>query len=150
MSSDLSGIVDMLESKLAEKEKELEELKRMNETELRQLENRIREEFRSELRGLKDEIVEELAEKLKDEILSLKRDADMEKILEQRVTTLEAKLIELTKAVDSLTKEVLYLKSDRMPVKSHSSREKIKQQLKNSKTAKLVEEEKDDDIIVCD
>ncbi len=146
MSSDLNEIVDMLESKLAEKEKEIEELKRMNEIELSQMKDELKAELKSELR---DEIVEELANKLKEEILSLKRDADMGKVLEQRIATLEAKVIELTKAVESLTKEVLYLKSDKLPIKPSQSREKIKQQLKSSKTAKLVEE-KDDDIIVCD
>ncbi len=139
-----NGIIDMLERKLAEKEKEIEELKRMNEMN----EERLRELKVEIVEEVKEKVVEELAVQLKNEILSLKRDSENEKILADRISAVEAKLLELVKTVEELTKEILYLKSEKI-VKTPPKRDKVKQQLKSSKTAKLVGEN-DSDIIVCD
>lgn len=152
-------VIDMLERKLAEKEKEIEELNRMNKSELLEIKNEVKTELKAELyseisrdirreiSGYKDDIVRELAVQLKNEILSLKRDSDNEKLLMDRINIVEAKLLELAKTIDSLTKEVLYLKANKIPNKQFNKRDKIKQQLKSSKTAKI---DTEDDIIVCD
>ncbi len=117
------------------------ELKKMSEEDLKR---EILAELRLELEKMKDKIVEELAVQLKDEILSLKRQSEEEKLLSDRITSLESKVLELSKAIDGLTKDVLFLKSGKLEKKDNLS-VKVKQQLKSS--TKL---DSEDDIIICD
>ncbi len=118
-----------------------EELKKMSEEDLKR---EILAELRLELEKMKDKIVEELAVQLKDEILSLKRQSEEEKLLSDRITSLESKVLEISKAIDGLTKDVLFLKSGKLEKKENLS-VKVKQQLKSS--TKL---DSEDDIIICD
>ncbi len=118
-----------------------EELKKMSEEDLKR---EILAELRLELEKMKDKIVEELAVQLKDEILSLKRQSEEEKLLSDRITSLESKVLEISKAIDGLTKDVLFLKSGKLEKKENLS-VKVKQQLKSS--TKL---DGEDDIIICD
>lgn len=77
-------LLERLEKKLSQKEKEVEELKRMTD--------------------FNDNKVEEIKNELRNE---LQNDSGNEKIKE-----LEAKVIELNKTVQSLTSDVLYLKEE--------------------------------------
>jgi len=118
-----------------------EELKKMSEEDLKR---EILAELKLELEKMKDKIVEELAVQLKDEILSLKRQSEEEKLLSDRIASLESKVLEISKAIDGLTKDVLFLKSGKLEKKENLS-VKVKQQLKSS--TKL---DSEDDIIICD
>ena len=70
-------LLERLEKKLAEKEKEVEELRKMLSSKtLEELKNEIREEFRRELK------------------------------------TIEAKVAEISKSVEALMNEILYIKSE--------------------------------------
>lgn len=123
-------LLDRLERKLAEKEKEVEELKRMlsfNEQKFLQF---------------KQEIIEELRK----EILESKRLKD-----------LESKVVELSKTVDSLTNELLYIKSelkkeeakvvDRM---GRGEKESVKDEIIVDSDVEEEEINEDENIIVCD
>lgn len=77
--SDRDILLERLERKLFEKEREVQELRRMLD---------------GEIEKLKREIIQEITEELR------------------KVRDVEAKVVELSKAVDTLMKEVLYLKSE--------------------------------------
>jgi len=120
-------LLDRLERKLAKKEKEVEELRKMlsfNEQKFLQF---------------KQEIIEEL----KKEILDSKRIKD-----------LESKVVELSKTVDSLTNELLYIKSElrREEVKvkaDKKDKEAIKEEIIVDSSVEE-ESQEDENIIVCD
>jgi chromosome segregation ATPase len=78
-------LLERLEKKLAEKEKEVEELRKMlSSSMLEEIKNEIREEFKKELK------------------------------------TIEAKLAELSKSIDALMNEILFIKSE---LKSYERKE---------------------------
>ena len=120
-------LLDRLERKLAEKEKEVEELRKMlsfNEQKFLQF---------------KQEIIEEL----KREILESKRIKD-----------LESKVVELSKTVDSLTNELLYLKSEfrreEVRDKVRDKKEKDREEIIVDSGVEEEESNEDENIIVCD
>ncbi len=100
-------ILERLEKKLAEKEKEVEELKKMLSV------NKIEE--------LKREIVKEIKNELKE---------------------IEAKLTELSKTVETLMSEVLYLKSE---LKKSGKRDIVEINVKGDRDKRV-----DEDIIVVE
>ncbi|GEM_PF-2226733 len=144
----MEEVIELLEAKLADRERKIEELKKMNE----ELNNKISEILKlkeKEIEEIKNRVVEELAVQLKDEILSLKKEIDNEKMLNERIATLESKILELTKTIESLTKEILFIKSGKKINNQEPVRSKVKEHLKSS-TKLEKEEEEEDDIIICD
>lgn len=116
--SDRDLIIERLEKKLAEKEKELRELRRVAGMNLEEL---------------KAEIIREISGEF------------------ERIKTLEAKVAELNKTVESLMNEVLYLKAEIAKSESRSrelreitdiadEREEVRDERKDS----------EDEIIICD
>ena len=122
--SDRDILLERLERKLVEKEKEIDELRKilsLNEQTITQF---------------KKEIVEELR---------------MEILESKKFKNLESKVVELSKAVESLTKEVLYLKSElKTDLKKVNKEEKFKDEIIIDKIDEEVEFDEDEDIIVCD
>ncbi|HDD36533.1 MAG TPA: hypothetical protein ENF50_03605 [Archaeoglobus veneficus] len=116
-------LLDRLERKLAEKEKEVEELKKilsLNEQTL-------------------ISIKKEIANEIKDEILN-----------SEKFKNLELKLIELSKTVDSLTKEMLYLKSELKTENKNAKDKRYEEEIIIDRSVEEVEFDDDEDIIVCD
>ncbi|AEA47403.1 hypothetical protein [Archaeoglobus veneficus] len=111
-------LLERLERKLAEKEKELEEMKRMviNDDKIAEIKSEILSELRSEFR---------------------------------KVTELEAKVVELSKTVESLMSEVLYLKAE---LRKEYSIDRIERRERPEEETTDTEEESEDEgeIIVCD
>ncbi len=101
-------IIERLERKLVEKEKKIEELKKIAEMNVEELKSEI---FKEISKGF-----EEKFEKLKN---------------------FESKVVELSKTVESLMDEILYLKS-------------IISKENEVKEVREVGEDKKDDIIICD
>ncbi len=115
-------LLDRLERKLAEKEKEVEELKKilsLNEQTLISIKT-------------------EIANEIKDEILN-----------SEKFKNLELKLIELSKTVDSLTKEMLYLKSE-LKENKNAKDKRYEEEIIIDRSVEEVEFDDDEDIIVCD
>ncbi len=106
-------ILERLEKKLAEKEKELEELRKMVS------ENTINE--------LKKEIIEEIEEKY-------------------NLKELEAKVVELSKAIENIMADILYIKSELRS--SHKKRDLI--EIKEPEEAEEKEEEDESELIIVD
>ena len=128
-------LLERLERKLAEKEKEVEELRRMlNEG---NLEEKI-EEIKTEI---KNELLNEILIELKKDLVDL-----------NKVKDLEAKVVELSKTVQSLMSELLYLKAElRTEVKKPESEKPVEEPAVEEEEEikeELIEEE--EDIIVCD
>lgn len=116
-------LLDRLERKLAEKEKEVEELKKilsLNEQTL-------------------ISIKKEIANEIKDEILN-----------SEKFKNLELKLIELSKTVDGLTKEMLYLKSELKTENKNAKDKRYEEEIIIDRSVEEVEFDDDEDIIVCD
>ncbi len=108
-------ILERLEKKLAEKEKELEELRKMLSS------NTIEE--------LKKEIIRELEEKY-------------------NLKSLEAKLIELSKAIENIMSDILYIKSE---LKGSQSRKRDLVEIKEpEKSEEVTEEEDESELIIVD
>ena len=107
-------LLERLEKKLAEKEKEVEELRKLVSS------NTIEE--------LKEKIIKEIEERYD-------------------LKNLEAKIAELSKAIDSIMSEILYLKSEIRP--SHRKREivEVDEMIENKDERSFKEEE---DIIIVD
>jgi len=101
-------IIERLERKLVEKEKKIEELKKIAEMNVEEL---------------KSEILREISRGFEEEFEKLKN--------------FESKVVELSKTVESLMDEVLYLKS-------------IISKENEVKEVREVGEDKKDDIIICD
>ncbi len=131
-------LLERLERKLAEKEKEVEELRKMLS---------INEEKIAEI---KNELLNEILIELKKDLSDL-----------SKVKDLEAKVVELSKTVDSLMSEVLYLKAELK--KELEKQEKVESEYSGkvdsedvpAKTHEKIEEEdeeeiEEEDIIVCD
>ncbi len=97
-------LIERLERKLAEKEKEIRSLKQV---------------VGMNYENFKEEILSEVNEKLKE---------------------IEAKIVELSKTVKTLMDEVLYLKAEISPKKEDLAEDFVEGK----------EEEKRDDIIICD
>lgn len=146
-------LIERLERKLAEKEKELMELRRVSS-------------YKEDLENLKEEIVSQI----KAEILT-------NESINQKISELESKIVELRKAVESIISEVVYIKGE---IKSLIERDKleIKQtrkdmysdeatnlpEIESIEIESMKDEEKDltdiekpkrvknkdDDIIICD
>ncbi len=107
--------MERLEKKLAEKEKELEELRKMLSS------NTIEE--------LKKEIIRELEEKY-------------------NLKSLEAKLIELSKAIENIMSDILYIKSE---LKGSQSRKRDLVEIKEpEKSEEVTEEEDESELIIVD
>lgn len=133
-------LLERLERKLAEKEKEVEELRKMLS---------INEEKIAEI---KNELLNEL-------LIELKKDlSDLNKVKE-----LEAKVVELSKTVESLMSEVLYLKAELRKevekserVESRESKDEVDSEGTPVVAQEKIEEEQieeefeEEDIIVCD
>lgn len=133
-------LLERLERKLAEKEKEVEELRKMLS---------INEEKIAEI---KNELLNEL-------LIELKKDlSDLNKVKE-----LEAKVVELSKTVESLMSEVLYLKAELRKevekserVESRESKDEVDSEDTPVVAQEKIEEEQieeefeEEDIIVCD
>ncbi len=111
-------IIERLERKLAEKEKELKELRRVA--------------------GMN-------AEEIKRDVLN------SIKIELEKIETLEARVAELNKTVQSLLDEILYLKSN-LPKEESKSREirEIKNLDDNPENKRESERFEDSEIIICD
>jgi len=108
--------LERLEKKLAEKEKELEELRKMLSS------NTIEE--------LKREIIKELEEKY-------------------NLKSLEAKIVELSKAIENIMSDILYIKSE---LRSSQSKKRdlveIKEPEKSEEEAE--EKEEEEELIIVD
>lgn len=91
-------LIERLERKLAEKEKELMELRRVSS-------------YKEDLENLKEEIVSQI----KAEILT-------NESINQKISELESKIVELRKAVESIISEVVYIKGE---IKSLIERDKL-------------------------
>lgn len=91
-------LIERLERKLAEKEKELMELRRVSS-------------YKEDLENLKEEIVSQI----KAEILT-------NESINQKISELESKIVELRKAVESIISEVAYIKGE---IKSLIERDKL-------------------------
>jgi len=137
--SDRDILLERLERKLFEKEREVQELRRMLD---------------GEIEKLKKEIIQEITEELR------------------KVREVEAKVVELSKAVDTLMNEILYLKSEvkkeekaQREIVDIMKAEEEKRQLNESKSLESKKEnvivaeskydgpeycEEDGDIIFCD
>jgi hypothetical protein len=138
-------LLERLERKLAEKEKEVEELRRMLN------EGNIEEKIEEIKTGIKNELLNEILIELKRELIDL-----------NKVKELEAKVVELSKTVESIMSEVLYLKAELR--KEIEKPEKVESRKYRSKTEEMsaegeeieedqVEEElieEEEEIIVCD
>lgn len=96
-------LIERLERKLAEKERELTELRRMN-----------REFFDK----LKREIAEDVKEEVLRDVQKLFKDSQSEKILE-----VESKIVELRKAMESIITELAYIKGE---IKSLLEKDSVK------------------------
>ncbi len=108
-------LLERLEKKLAEKEKELEELRKM-------LSSKTIEE-------LKKEIIRELEEKY-------------------NLKSLEAKLIELSKAIENIMSDILYIKS---VLKGSQSKKRDLVEIKEpEKSEEVTEEEDESELIIVD
>ncbi|WP_457591663.1 hypothetical protein [Geoglobus sp.] len=116
--SDRDLIIERLEKKLAEKEKEIRELRRVAGMNLEEL---------------KSEIIREISAEF------------------ERMRALEAKIAELSKTVESLMSEVLYLKAE--IAKSESKSRELREIAEISEEKEEVREESkdsEDEIIICD
>ncbi len=113
-------LVERLEKKLIEKDKEIAELKRMlssKESEIEEIKRNVAEKIRAEL------------------------STELQKLKE-----LESKIVELNKIVESLTSEVLYLKTElRKPETKFELNEAI-----DERGEERTKEGDEEDIIVCD
>ncbi len=108
-------LLERLEKKLAEKEKELEELRKMLSS------NTIEE--------LKKEIIRELEEKY-------------------NLKSLEAKLIELSKAIENIMSDILYIKSE---LKGSQNKKRDLVEIKEpEKSEEVTEEEDESELIIVD
>lgn len=85
-------LIERLERKLAEKERELMELRRMN---------------REELEKVKREIAEEVKEEVLREVQKILKNSQIEKLSE-----VESKIVELRKAMESIITELAYIKGE--------------------------------------
>jgi multidrug resistance efflux pump len=106
-------LLERLERKLAEKEREVEELRKMSSFDEQKI----------------TQIKSELLNELRDELSDLKK-----------VKELEAKVIELSKSIESLTSEVLYLKAELKRLKIE----------KEEIIGTCNEKESREDMIICD
>ncbi len=85
-------LIERLERKLAEKERELTELRRMN---------------REELEKIKREITEEVKEEVIRDVQKLLQNSQIEKLSE-----VESRIVELRKAMESIITELAYVKGE--------------------------------------
>ncbi len=111
-------IIERLERKLAEKERELKELRKVAGMNAEEIRREVLESIRHEL---------------------------------ERIEVLEARVAELSKTVQSLLDEVLYLKAN-LPKEEHRSREirEIKDFDENPENERKSECMAEDEIIICD
>lgn len=122
-------IIERLERKLAEKERELSELRRMMSG-------------REDIEKLKAEIVSQIRSELS---------ADFEKI-----SNLESKLVELRRAIESLITEIAYIKGElkglvgKEDSVEEREREKEEETYISPEPTKKLEDSEDDDILICD
>ena len=109
-------LLERLEKKLAEKEKELEELRKMLSS------NTIEE--------LKREIIKELEEKY-------------------NLKSLEAKIVELSKAIENIMSDILYIKSE---LRSSQSKKRDLVEIKEPEKSEEEAEEKEEEseLIIVD
>lgn len=105
-------LLERLEKKLAEKEKELEELRKMMSS--------------NAIEQLKREIIKELEEKY-------------------NLKNLEAKIIELSKAIENIMSDILYIKSE---LKSSQSKKRDLVEIKEPEESESKEE--DEELIIVD
>ncbi|MCD6494014.1 MAG: hypothetical protein J7K36_09535, partial [Archaeoglobaceae archaeon] len=68
----------------------------------------------------------------------------------EKFKNLELKLIELSKTVDSLTKEMLYLKSELKTENKNAKDKRYEEEIIIDRSVEEVEFDDDEDIIVCD
>ncbi|OYT33783.1 hypothetical protein DRP04_06815 [Archaeoglobales archaeon] len=118
-------VLERLEKELAEKRKELEEIRKLL-------------------------FEKEEHDKLRDSFLTrIKEDLDNLLGTNKKVLELESKILEIKKTVESLVSEITYIKKELREIRGE---DKIKKEIRNEEIKKEeeVSEEEEEDLIICD